>query len=418
MIPDDAGPVADELVNLATDILGTKVPVRIRAWDGSVAGPVDGPTLVVASPAALRRLLWHPNELGISQAYVTGELDVDGDVGDLLRAVWAAHATKGAVARPSMATVARVAPRALAAMARAGALRLPPAPPASQARLRGRLHTPRRDRAVIAHHYDLSNAFYQLMLDPQLAYSCAYWSGGPEQTLEQAQTAKLELVCHKLGLQAGDRLLDIGCGWGALSIHAARHHGAIVTGVTISIEQAVFARKRADDLGVGDRVEIRLQDYRELAGEPYDAVSSLEMGEHVGDANYPTYGATLARMVKRGGPVLVQQMSRRVGPPGGGPFIEAFIAPDMSMRGVGATVELLEDAGLEVRGVEAMREHYTRTIEAWHDTLESHWDEAVALVGVEVARVWRLYLVGSALAFEQGRMGVDQILAMRPEDTR
>jgi cyclopropane-fatty-acyl-phospholipid synthase len=391
------------------------VPVAVRAWDGSGAGRADGPTVVVRSPDALRRLLWHPGELGLSQAYVTGEIDVDGDLGDLLRTVWAARSTGGSAHRLSPARLARVAPRALAAMARVGALGRPPAAPATQAKVGGRLHTPGRDRAVIHHHYDLSNEFYGLILDPHMAYSCGYWSGAAGETLEQAQVNKFDLVGRKLGLRPGDRLLDIGCGWGSLSIHAALRFGAVVTGVTISEQQAIFARKRAAELGVGDRVEIRLQDYRDLSGPPFDAVVSLEMGEHVGDVNYPTYGATLRRMVSPGGRVLIQQMSRRHGHPGGGPFIESFIAPDMSMRGVGATCELIEDAGLEVRGVEAMREHYTRTIAAWADTLEKRWDQVVALVGEETARVWRLYLVGSALAFEQGRMGVDQILAVRPQ---
>jgi len=413
-----SGGVADELVSLFTEIAGTKPPVRIRAWDGSEAGPGDGPTVVLTSPAALRRLMWHPSELGVSQAYVTGELDIEGDVGDLLRQIWAARTTDGPMAPPTAQTaqaVARVAPRAAVTLARTGAIGRPPRPPAGQARLRGRLHSRQRDRAVISHHYDLSNDFYQLILDPQMAYSCAYWSDATDQTLEQAQAAKLDLVCRKLGLQHNDRLLDIGCGWGSLSIHAALHYGAVVTGVTISSEQAAFARQRADSLGLGDRVDIQLRDYRELAGEPFDAVGSLEMGEHVGDDNYPTYAATLRRMVRPGGRIVVQQMSRRHRHPGGGPFIEAFIAADMSMRPVGATVELIEDAGLEVRGVQAMREHYVRTIEAWHCTLEERWDDAVALVGVETARVWRLYLAGSALAFEQGRMGVDQILARRPD---
>jgi cyclopropane-fatty-acyl-phospholipid synthase len=211
------------------------------------------------------------------------------------------------------------------------------------------------------------------------------------------------------------RLLDVGCGWGSLSLHAAAEYGVQVTGITLSRQQAEFARARARARDLAGSVQILLQDYRELSGTPFDAVASIEMGEHVGQRNYPRYAATLHRMVAPGGRVLVQQMSRPGGTaPGGGAFIEAFIAPDMHMRPVGETVGFLERSGLEVRDVHGLREHYVRTVAAWHETFERRLDDVVALVGEEVARVWRLYLVGGALAFEEGRMGVDQILAVRP----
>jgi cyclopropane-fatty-acyl-phospholipid synthase len=214
------------------------------------------------------------------------------------------------------------------------------------------------------------------------------------------------------------RFLDVGCGWGSLSLYAAEHFGAQVTGVTISREQKAFIDARIAERGLGDRVEIRLQDYRDMADGPYDAVASLEMGEHVGQANYPTYVDVLRRNVKPGGRVLVQQMSRgaagRNAHPGGGPFIEAFIAPDMHMRPVGETVSLIEAGGLEVRDVHALREHYVRTVDAWIERFEAHLDGLRALVPEEVVRVWRLYLVGGGMAFRDGRMGVDQILAVRP----
>jgi cyclopropane-fatty-acyl-phospholipid synthase len=294
-----------------------------------------------------------------------------------------------------------------------GVLGLPPAPPASQARLRGRLHSKGRDRDAIAHHYDLSNDFYALVLDPHMAYSCAYWtSDDPGYDIEDAQHDKLALVCRKLGLEPGSRLLDIGCGWGSLSLYAAEQVGARVTGVTISAEQKAFIDRRVAERGLGDRVEIRLQDYRDVPETGFDAVSSIEMGEHVGDRQYPVYTRVIHDRLRPGGRALIQQMSRRT-QPGGGPFIEAFIAPDMSMRPVGETVALIEDAGLEVRDVHSLREHYVRTVQAWYDTFEANWDRVTAMVGEEVARVWRLYLVGGALAFEEGRMGVDQILAVR-----
>ena len=225
---------------------------------------------------------------------------------------------------------------------------------------------------------------------------------------------KFELVGRKLGLREGSRLLDVGCGWGSMSLYAAEHFGAQVTGVTIAAEQKRFIDARIRERGLQDRVEIRLQDYRDVPDTGFDAVVSLEMGEHVGQRNYPTYARVLHDAVRPGGRVLVQQMSRRGRHPGGGPFIEQFIAPDMHMRPVGDTVALIEESGLEVRDVHALREHYVRTVDAWHDTFEANWDRAVALVGEEVARVWRLYLVGGSMAFRDGRMGVDQILSVRP----
>jgi cyclopropane-fatty-acyl-phospholipid synthase len=281
--------------------------------------------------------------------------------------------------------------------------------------LRGRLHSRGRDRQAIHHHYDLSNEFYALILDPHMAYSSGYYER-PDVTLAEAQAAKLDLVCRKLGLERGDRLLDVGCGWGSLSLYAAEHFGAKVTGITISAEQKAFIDARIAERGLDDRVEIRLQDYRAVADGPYDAVASIEMGEHVGEANYPTYVEVLRRNVKPQGRVLVQQMSRRGRHPGGGPFIESFIAPDMYMRPVGETVELIEAGGLEVRDVHMMREHYVATVRDWLAGFEANQDRLREILGDEALRVWRLYLVGGAMAFRDGRMGVDQILSVRNDD--
>jgi len=241
--------------------------------------------------------------------------------------------------------------------------------PASQAALTGRLHTKRRDQDAIAFHYDLSNDFYALILDDLMAYSCAYWlDDQPDLPIGQAQSAKLDLICRKLHLQPGQRFLDVGCGWGALVLHAAEYYGVTAIGVTLSAEQAAVAHDRVRSRGLSNRVEIQTRHYQDFtASKPFDAVASIEMGEHVGQ--------------------------------------------DMHMRRLSATVGMLEDAGWEVRGVQAMREHYVRTVREWLATLEERWAQAVELVGVETARVWRLYLAGGALAFEQGRMGVDQILA-------
>jgi cyclopropane-fatty-acyl-phospholipid synthase len=405
--------IAPRLAELVTPLFGGRLPIRIRAWDGTTAGPTDGstdaPTVVVRDRDALRRLVRHPGELGLAQAYVTGEVEVEGDLLDGFRRVWSS--ARGA--KPTTMRLPVVA-NGLRTAYGLGALWLPPEPPASQARLRGRLHSKARDRSAIEHHYNLSNDFYSLILDPQMAYSCGYWtSDASDYTIEDAQRDKLDLVCRKLGIEPGGRHLDIGCGWGSLSLHAAEHYGARVVGVTISSEQKAFIDNRIRERGLEDRVEIRLQDYREVPDGPFDTVSSIEMGEHVGKANYPTFTAQIHALLRPGGRALVQQMSRTTRP-GGGPFIEAFIAPDMHMKPVGETVALIEQAGLEVRDVHALREHYVRTVAAWYATFEANWERVVALVGEEVGRVWRLYLVGGALAFEKGRMGVDQILAVKP----
>ncbi|WP_299444449.1 cyclopropane-fatty-acyl-phospholipid synthase family protein [uncultured Phycicoccus sp.] len=394
-------------------LLAGPLPVRLRAWDGSEAGPEDGTLVELRTPQALTRLLWHPGELGAAQAYVTGELEVHGDVGaalDLVRETVAARA----IPPLTPARVARLLPDLVRLARDTGALARPPAPPATQAVIKGRLHSLARDRASISHHYDLSNEFYEFLLDPHLAYSSAYYVDGPHMPLEAAQAAKLDLVCRKVGLTAGSRFLDVGCGWGSLSLYAAERFGAQVTGVTIAAEQKAFIDERIRARGLQDRVQIHLRDYREVDDGPYDAVASLEMGEHVGEKNYGTYASVLHRSVKPGGYVLVQQMSRRGVHPGGGPFIEQFIAPDMTMRPVGETLTFLQDAGFEIRGVQALREHYVWTVDAWVRTLEEHWDRAVELIGEEGARVWRLYLVGSAQAFRDNRMGVDQLLLRRP----
>ncbi len=414
--------VAQRLESALRPFVRGDLPVRLRAWDGSVAGPVDAPPVELRTPDAIRRLLWHPGELGAAQAYVTGEIEVHHDLDEALSHVWSVAAERGlAGVRPSPGAFVR----ALRAAVDVGALGKAPRLPESQARVRGRLHSKLRDRRAISHHYDLSNEFYSLILDPSMAYSSGYYrSTDPAYGVADAQRDKLDLVCQKIGLGPGMRFLDIGCGWGSLSLHAAQHYGAKVTGVTIAAEQKKFIDARVRERGLQDLVEIRLQDYREIPelaiGRRFDAVASIEMGEHVGEQNYATYAQVLHDAVVPGGRVLIQQMSRsggRSGHPGGGPFIESFIAPDMHMRPVGETVAYLERGGLEVRDVHALREHYVRTVADWLENFEANLGRLTELVGEEVVRVWRLYLVGGAMAFRDGRMGVDQILMVRPGGT-
>jgi cyclopropane-fatty-acyl-phospholipid synthase len=402
--------VAERLASFVTPMFGGELPIALRGWDGSQVGPADAPVLIVRSGMALRRLMWDPSELGFAQAYITGELDVEGDIADGFRRVWR-QAREHKLSGASLSK--RDQGRALLAAARLGVIGRKPATPDSQAVLSGTLHSKTRDQAAIAHHYDLSNEFYALILDDNMAYSSAYFEQ-PDQPIEAAQTAKLDLICRKLGLAPGMRLLDVGCGWGSLILYAAEHYGVRATGVTLSNQQREFVAKRIAERDLGDRVEVRRQDYRDVDDPAFDAVASIEMGEHVGQDQYPVYAATLFRQLRPGGRLLLQQMSRRAdAAPGGGAFIENYIAPDMHMRPLPETLGFLVDAGFELRDVEAIREHYVWTVEAWIETFESHWDEVVAMVGEETARVWRLYLVGGALSFAEGRMGVDQILAVR-----
>ncbi|BAJ33188.1 MULTISPECIES: class I SAM-dependent methyltransferase [Kitasatospora] len=387
-------------------------PFALHLWDGSTTGPADGPRVRVRHRRALRRLLWQPGELGLADAWISGELDVDGDLGEALSAVRRALAGR-VPARPAP----RSWPALLSAAARLGAVGPPPPRPGGRAKVSGALHSRSRDRAVISHHYDLSNEFYALLLGPAMAYSCAYYTQD-DQTLQDAQEAKFDLICRKLDLRPGTRLLDVGCGWGALARHAALHHGARVTAVTLSARQHAHARALVAEAGVADLVDVRLCDYREIPADAYDAVSCVEMGEHVGRDEYPAFAARLHGLLRPGGRLLVQQMSRGATAPGGGAFIEAYITPDMHMRPLGQTVDLIEAAGLEVLHTEAMRPHYARTIDAWRAELTRRQDRFTALVGRPTVRLWQLYLAGSSLAFAEGRMGVDQILARRPGGAR
>ncbi len=409
--------VADVVSSDLALVLGQPPRLRVRAWDGSQAGPAGAPVLVLGSRRALRRLVWEPNDLGFGRAYVAGEVDVEGDVFELMHAVSTAAGTMP----KRLSTRDRL--RLVGDAVRLGAVGRPPAPPPEEVPpLSGELHSADRDRAAVSSHYDVGNDFYRFVLGPSMVYSCAYWPERPDATLEDAQVDKLELVCSKLGLRPGQRLLDVGCGWGSLLVHAALHRGVRAVGVTVSAEQQRWACEQARRAGVGDRVEVRLQDYRDVADGPFDAIASVGMAEHVGPERYRDYASQLFALLRPGGRLLNHQISRRpeqrdlgrVAP--SDPtrtFLQAFVFPDGELMPLSTTLGLLEQAGFEVRDVQSLREHYGRTLRSWVGNLERHWPQAVQSTSPGRARVWRLYMVASAVAFELGRLGVDQVLAVR-----
>ncbi|MEE1755925.1 cyclopropane-fatty-acyl-phospholipid synthase family protein [Streptomyces sp. SP18CS02] len=412
---------ASRLTTLAEDLLGVPLPVRIRAWDGSEAGPPGAPVLVVRHRRALRRLLWKPGELGLARAWVAGEIDVEGDLYEALDRLASFIWERGGDAKDTVHPVRDPRLRAAAKeLVRIAGAWPPPAPPVEEVgRRSGPLHTKRRDREAISHHYDVGNDFYELVLGPSMVYSCAYWTEGA--TLEEAQADKLDLICRKLGLKEGDRLLDVGCGWGSMAIHAAREYGAQVVGVTLSTEQATYARKRIADEGLTDRIEIRVQDYRDVRDGPYDAISSIGMAEHVGEVRYRGYADDLYALLKPGGRLLNHQIARRPEKDESAyhvdDFIDAYVFPDGELAPVGRTAGTLEEAGFEVRDIEAIREHYALTLRRWVANLEAHWADAKRLTSPGRARVWRLYMAACAVSFERNRIGVNQILAVRTPES-
>ncbi|WP_457962629.1 cyclopropane-fatty-acyl-phospholipid synthase family protein [Arthrobacter sp. D1-29] len=413
---------ASRLAKALAIVLGTEeIPLRLRAWDGSEAGPPDAPVIEFRSRRALRRILWSPGQLGLSRAYVAGEVDAPGDI----FAAFKALSSAGKFAEPGpfrpltpaeLLTLFRTA-------VRLGALGPNPAPPPEEARIyrQGQRHSKRRDAAAISHHYDVGNDFYALVLGPSMVYSCAVWENPAHDEddlpagLDAAQQAKLDLVCRKLGLKPGMRVLDVGCGWGSFALHAAQHYGVTVVGVTLSNEQALLARKRAADAGLTEHIDIRVQDYRDVDDGPFDAISSIGMSEHVGREQTPHYVARLHDLLRPGGRLLNHAISWNAGPTSPDPdsFIPRYVFPDGEMLSLGEMVTALESGGLEILDVEALRPHYALTLRAWVRRLEDHWDEAVRLTSLGRARVWRLYMASSALGFEAGLTGVNQVLVQR-----
>ena len=398
------------VADLLSGLLGTDLPVAVRAYDGSRLGPSDArTTIVVRSPDALRRIVTAPNELGFGRAYVAGDLDVEGDIFDVMK-----------VTEQVQELV--VGPRQIAAALRlvgiSGLRPLPPPP--EEARLRGRRHSRERDAAAISHHYDVSNDFYRMVLGPSLTYSCALWSDTTT-TLEDAQAAKYELICRKLALEPGMRLLDIGCGWGGMLLHAAEHYRVRAVGVTLSQPQAELARKRAAERGLTELIDVRHADFRDVADGPYDAISSIGMFEHVGLAELDRYFRRCRSLLRPRGRMLNHGISRpahagrmthrRFAPRTlGWNFTDRYVFPDGELHEVGAVVSAMQGAGFEVRHLESLREHYALTLRRWVANLEAHWDDAVREVGVGRARVWRLYMAAAAVGFEHDDNQVHHVL--------
>lgn len=403
--------IADSLATMCERIFQGPPPVEIVLWDGSRLGPPCRGSLRLNGPDALRRLVWSPDELGLARAFVCGDVDIDGDVAIILRLLLDRLPGEVRIALKAV-------PEMIAATRRFGAIGRPPPLPAAEAVPHGVRHSLRRDREAISHHYDVGNEFYELVLGEAMTYSCARFLT-PDTTLEAAQAAKHELVCRKLGLDESGRprrarLLDVGCGWGSMAIHAATEHEVDVVAVTISTEQAAYARRRVERVGLGDRVEVRVQDYREITDGPFDAISSIGMAEHVGSKRMGEYFDRLHQLLRPRGRLLNHAIASVGGSKlGRRSFVSRYVFPDGELLDVADTVRFMERAGLEVRDVENLREHYATTLRHWVANLQEHWDEAVALVGETRARVWLLYMSASINGFDDAGLQINQTLGVR-----
>ncbi|MQA63481.1 MAG: methyltransferase domain-containing protein [Actinophytocola sp.] len=393
------------LAELFLRVVGDSDKFEVRAYDGSRAGPAGAPTrLEVRSPYAVSYLASAPGELGMTRAYITGHLDI---VGDLHAALTHMHQLRTADLPPAVR--AKMAARLLATR-----VRWPIKRPALEARLRGRRHSLARDQAAIAHHYDVSNRFYEWILGPSMAYTCAVYPEA-EATLEQAQFVKHDLVARKLGLAPGMRLLDVGCGWGGMVIHAAEEYGVRALGVTLSRSQAEGAQKAIAHAGLGDLAEVRHLDYRAVGETGFDAVSSIGLTEHIGNAQLPGYFSFLHAKLRPGGRLLNHCITRpdNTVPARVKGFFDRYIFPDGELLSPGHIISTMHDNGFELRHDENLREHYARTLAAWTRNLESNFEDAAREVGEARARTWRLYLVASQIGFETNNIQLHQTLGVK-----
>jgi cyclopropane-fatty-acyl-phospholipid synthase len=391
------GPLRRELTRTFPDR-----PFSVAFWDGTSVPPTtrDGPTFLVREPAAIAHLIRAPGQLGLGRAYVAGMLEPD----DLDAAIAVLDGWKPP--RLDLATGVRLA---LAALRACGLVRVP-ARPASELRPRGRRHSVARDARGVRHHYDVGNEFFALFLGTSMTYSCAIFSRGAN-TLEEAQETKLELVCRKLGLAAGEHVLDVGCGWGSFAIHAASRHGVDVVGITLSEPQAALARRRVEEAELSDRIEIRVMDYRALKDETFDAIASIGMVEHVGSSQIDLYCDRLANLLRPGGRLLNHGIARlRHGDPEAGQFSNRFVFPDAAPLHLSRILRALEGAGFTTDHVEGFADDYAETLTHWQERLDERLDYAVRLAGAERVRIWRLYLRAARNGFQRGFTSIYQVL--------
>ena len=400
------------LAEVFEQVVGPDAPVEFAAYDGSRAGTPGSPVkLTVRSPVAVAYLAQAPGGLGLARAYVSGHLDVDGDMYQALARMSKAQRLDVGTAEKLRLLQALGGPKLLIN-------RVPPPPQeVRQGRrwLTGRRHTKGRDAKAISHHYDVSNAFYELVLGPTMAYTCACYPS-PDASLEEAQTNKFDLVARKLGLREGMRLLDVGCGWGGMVRHAAREYGVRAIGVTLSEQQAAWGQAAIEREGLSELAEIRHLDYRDVPETSFDAVSSIGLTEHVGQKQLPSYFAYLYGKLKPGARLLNHCITRpdNTEPPHRKEgFINRYVFPDGELEGPGYLISLMHDTGFEVRHEENLREHYAKTLAAWSENLDKHWDEAVKEVGEGTARVWRLYMAGSRLGFDRNHIQLHQVLGVK-----
>jgi cyclopropane-fatty-acyl-phospholipid synthase len=393
-------------------VMGSDAPVEFAAYDGSHAGIAGAPVkLTIRSPVAVAYLAQAPSALGLARAYVSGHLDLDGDMYQALERMSKAQNMDLSVAEKLRLLQSLGGPKLLLNRI------APPPQEVVQSRrwLSGRRHTKGRDAKAISHHYDVSNTFYEWVLGPTMAYTCACYPKA-DASLEEAQANKFDLVARKLGLHEGMRLLDVGCGWGGMVRHAAREYGVKAIGVTLSKQQAEWGKAAIEREGLSKLAEVRHLDYRDIQETDFDAVSSIGLTEHVGQKQLPSYFAHLFGKLKPGGRLLnhcitrpdnIEPAHRKQG------FINRYVFPDGELEGVGYLISLMHDTGFEVRHEENLREHYAKTLAAWCANLDEHWDEAVQEVGEATARVWRLYMAGSRLGFDRNNIQLHQILGVR-----
>jgi len=407
-----------ELADVATKLMGPDAPIEFAGYDGSRAGSADSPVrLEFKSPLALSYMASAPGELGLARAYVAGALDVVGDMYTLL-----------ANLRPVSLSNVPSDERASLLLRLVGArLWWPVGPPEQERRSQrglhrltlGRRHSKERDSKAISHHYDVSNTFYEWVLGPSMAYTCAVYPTD-DATLEQAQMHKHDLVARKIALRPGMRLLDVGCGWGGMVMHAAKHYGVKALGVTLSKNQAEWAQQAIADRGLSDLAEVRHMDYRDVTETDFDAISSIGLTEHIGQANIGAYFRFLYEKLRPGGRLLNHCITRPDGRQKAktGAFTDRYVFPDGELESPGELVSVMHDTGFEVRHEENLREHYATTLAAWCANLDNHWDEAVKEVGNGIARVWRLYMAASRLGFHRNFLQLHQILGVRDDGSR